>query len=118
MNASQSSVEVKGIPRRTHRGEEYEVSPAHPVADLFPWPTEAEVDEMAAEVADPRVGLKHPIDRLPDGRIVDGRARELACRVAGVNPHYSTVRLTESEIPAFVKAKNLTRRHLTASQRA
>jgi hypothetical protein len=73
---------------------------------------------MAAEMADPRVGQKHPIDRLPDGRIVDGRSRELACRVAGVNPLYITVRLAEYEITAFITAKNLTRRHLEAGQRA
>lgn len=73
---------------------------------------------MAAEIADPRVGQKHPIDVLPDGRIVDGRSRELACLVAGVTPQYTTVRLTDAEIPQFVRAKNLTRRHPSDSQLA
>lgn len=101
-----------------YRGVPYSISPAHPLADLFPWASEDEIDVMAAEIKDPRVGQKHPIDKLPDCRIIDGRSRELACLVAGVRPMCTTVRLAEYEIPAFIKAKNLTRRHLTESQRA
>src|SRR5688572_11649836 len=88
---------LPGQRERVHRGRVYPVSPAHPLADLFPWASEDELDAMAAEMRDPGVGQKHPIEMLPDGRIVDGRNRELACRVAGVNPRYMTVRLAEFE---------------------
>lgn len=103
---------------KCHRGRWYAVSLAHPAADLFPWPSEDETDDMAREMADPRVGLKLPIRTLPDGRIIDGRSRELACLVARVNPRYEVARLTESEVPGFVLALNCTRRHLEPGQRA
>lgn len=103
---------------RLHRGRHYAVSLAHPAADLFPWPSEAETDAMAAEMADPLVGQKLPVRHLPDGRVLDGRSRELAALVAGVNPRYEVARLTEAEVPGFVLSLNCTRRHLEPGQRA
>jgi ParB-like chromosome segregation protein Spo0J len=71
-------------------------------------------DELSALADDIRArGQCEPIRRLPDSRIVDGRNRELACLIAGVEPQYEPVQLTERAIPAFVDSANLHRRHLT-----
>jgi hypothetical protein len=105
---------------RVHRGVEYVVSEAHPVAELFPWWTEDELDALAAEIAHPQIGLKHRVKKLADGRILDGRNRELAWLIAkqkGPVP-YDTVNLADSEIPQLVIALNITRRHLTPGQLA
>ena len=103
---------------RHHRGKEYPISPAHPLADLFPWASEEEVDVMVAEIGNPEIGQKTPINRLPDGRIIDGRTRELACIIAGVEPTYTDKDLDEDGVRALVNAGNMTRRHMTESQRA
>src|SRR5690348_11646683 len=91
---------------RVHRGIEYQISEAHPAADLFPWWTEDELDALAAQIANPEIGLKHRVKRLPDGRIVDGRSRELSWLIAGMKGSvpYDTVNLAESEIPQLVIA--------------
>ncbi len=64
-------------------------------------------------------GLLEPIVTLDkQGRILDGRNREAACRRAGVKPIYETFDGTDEEELRFVVSKNLHRRQLTASQRA
>jgi hypothetical protein len=62
-------------------------------------------------------GQKLPIKHLADGRILDGRNRELACRIAGVEPWYEMTRPTEFEIPALIASLNLHRRHLTREEK-
>jgi len=102
--------------KRTHRGTEYQLSEAHPAAERFPWLDEDELQELADDIAEN--GQEVLILRLPDDRIVDGRNRELACRVAGVEPQYREEEMTDAEIIARVKSRNIHRRHLSASQRA
>ena len=100
-----------------HRGTTYQLSLAHPVADFYPWPSEDEIDGIAADIK--THGQKLPIRTLPDGRVLDGRTRELCCRVAGVTPNYQKSLLTgEAEIVKFIQSANDHRRHLTPSQRA
>jgi hypothetical protein len=74
-----------------------------------------ELDLLAEDIRD--LGQKYPIRRLPDGRLLDGRNRELACRIAGVEPYYETTNPAESEVPALVASLNLLRRHLTVEER-
>lgn len=102
---------------RSHLGKEFTVSEAHPVADCYQWMTADQLDGLAESIR--KDGQKDPIRRLPDGRIVDGRNRELACRVADVEPRYEECDLTGlSEIIAHVRVANDYRRHSTESQRA
>jgi hypothetical protein len=101
---------------RTHRGTNYVVSAAHPAAEAFPWLDDDEIQAMADDIKEN--GQEYKVLRLPDGRVVDGRNRELACRVAGVEPDYAEEDLTDEEVVGLVISRNLHRRSLTASQRA
>jgi ParB-like chromosome segregation protein Spo0J len=70
----------------------------HPTAALFP---ELDTDEMATLVESIRaIGLQHPIS-LVGGRIVDGRSREEACELAGVEPVYETLSLSEDKVSSW-----------------
>jgi hypothetical protein len=85
----------------------------HPIADLFPTMSDGDLTELAEDIK--RNGLLDPIITFED-KILDGRHRFKACRVAGVDPVFQPF---EGEDPvAYVVSKNLHRRHLTASQRA
>jgi hypothetical protein len=61
---------------RRHARDEF-----HPVADVWPLLPEPELQALADDVK--AHGLRHPIVRHRDGRILDGRNRYLACRKAG-----------------------------------
>ena len=101
---------------RTHRGVTYAVSPAHPAAGAFPWLPEAELQALADDIA--ANGQQYKIVRLPDGRVVDGRNRELACLVAGEEPQYAEQDMGDDDVVRLVLSRNVHRRHLDASQRA
>ena len=64
-------------------------------------------------------GLNHPILIWQD-KIVDGRHRHKACRLAGVEPHYEYLpdNLSLQQVMDRVVAENILRRHLTVGQRA
>jgi hypothetical protein len=100
-----------------YAGRDYEVSEAHRAADALPW--NLDNDEFAALVAnmsEDGFDQDRPVTRLVDTTlIIDGRRRELAAIVAGVEPVYRTVNWTEEQIIQWVQ-RDLTRRNLTASQ--
>lgn len=99
-----------------YAGTPYEVSPAHPAADALPW--NLGDDEFAALVQNMRedgFDPNSPVTKLTDGRLIDGRRRELAAAVAGVEPVYRTVTWTDEEAIRWVE-RDLTRRNLSASQ--
>jgi len=85
----------------------------HPLAELFPLMTDAEINEMAEDIK--ANGQKSKIV-LFDGKILDGRNRYRACLLASVEPQFTTY-AGKNEV-AFVVSLNLHRRHLTTSQRA
>lgn len=87
----------------------------HPIADIFPLMQGAAFDALCADIAEH--GLRVPIIRHTDGRILDGRNRYRACEATGVTPQYETWRGEGSEV-AYVLSLNLARRHLDESQRA
>jgi ParB-like chromosome segregation protein Spo0J len=94
-------------------GDDFET---HPAADLFPMPTEAELQALAEDIK--KHGQREPIVLL-DGKILDGRSRYRACQLAGVEPEYHWT--TGARFPdpvAYVLSRNLHRRHLTAEQKA
>lgn len=87
----------------------------HPAANLFPLMEESALGELAADIA--AYGLREPIWRHHDGRIIDGRNRWLACAKVGVTCHALTYEGDDASIVPFVVSHNLHRRHLTESQR-
>jgi ParB-like chromosome segregation protein Spo0J len=89
---------------------------AHPVAELFPLLPSAELDALAADIK--ANGLREPIWRHRDGRIIDGRNRWLACQMAGVECPCRVFMGDDAELLQFVLSMNLRRRHLDESQRA
>lgn len=102
---------------RTVNGIEYPVSDAHPAAEVLPWMSDAELVALADDIK--AKGQLVPIDRERSTRlIIDGRNRELGCRIAGVEPRYKDIEPTDAEIVGYVVSMNVPRRHLTPSQRA
>lgn len=95
---------------------------AHPAADLFPMMSEAELEELAADIR--QRGQLEPIVVTTTGKedlILDGRNRYEACHRVGVEPYLLTWEdeLSPTASPtAFVLSKNLRRRHLNETQRA
>lgn len=92
----------------------------HSLANIFPMIDESS-EEWTAFVTDIKTnGLNNPIVRL-DGKILDGRNRERACKQAGIEPRYVDYEKTNhaGKPPiVFVWSENVHRRHLNASQRA
>ena len=88
---------------------------SHPAARLFPL---IKGDEFEALVDDIREhGQREPILMHPDGRILDGRNRYLACQKLGIEPkseHWDG----EGSPEEIVLSLNLHRRHLSSAQRA
>jgi hypothetical protein len=82
----------------------------HEAADIFPM-DEEHLADLAADIK--AVGLRMPIELL-DGKLIDGRRRLKACQIAGVQPVYRSVSITDPV--AYVLSLNLHRRHLTPSQ--
>ena len=85
----------------------------HPYASLFPMMDKKALQELVASIRDD--GLQQPIVTF-EGMILDGRNRDLACSNAQVKPVYEKYK--GSDPLGFVMRANLTRRHLTKSQRA
>jgi len=87
----------------------------HPDATLFPMLSEAELGELVADIA--ANGLREAIKLDHSGEwLIDGRNRERACQLAGVDARYERLP-AETNIFAYVVSSNLRRRHLTDEQR-
>lgn len=84
----------------------------HEAANIFPLDDE-HMDELAADIK--AHGLREPIHIFED-RILDGRRRWMACRIAGVKP--TTVEVETDDPVAYVISLNLHRRHLSVSQQS
>jgi hypothetical protein len=87
----------------------------HPVADIFPMMSDADLAGLAEDIK--THGLIHSILLHPDGRVLDGRNRLLACERAGVEPRFQTWDGDGSPI-ARVVSLNEKRRHMTPAQLA
>ena len=85
---------------------------AHPYADLFPLLEGAELQSLADDIA--TNGLREKI-WLYEGKILDGRNRWAACKLAKVEPQTREYR--GSDPLGLVVSLNLKRRHLNESQR-
>jgi hypothetical protein len=88
---------------------------AHPAADLFPLLSDADLSDLASDIAEN--GLLEPIV-LHEGLVLDGRNRLAACERAGVEPRFVEWNGDGGTPLRYVLSHNLHRRHLTTSQRA
>lgn len=89
----------------------------HPLADLFPLLEGKKMEELVKSIKEN--GQQDPIILDQQGQLIDGRNRLKACQLADVEPRFKTIEFkSELEILAFIKAKNMDRRHLTDKQRA
>jgi hypothetical protein len=88
--------------------------PVHPAAAIFPMMSQQDLQALADDIKEN--GLREPVV-LFDGRIVDGRNREAACKLAGVAATYREWE-SEGSVVSWVLSVNLRRRHLTDQQRA
>jgi ParB-like chromosome segregation protein Spo0J len=86
----------------------------HPACLLFPQLPKNELRALAADIK--ANGLQKSIV-LYEGKILDGRNRWLACKIAKVKPTFIEWDGKGSPV-AWVISENLVRRHLTSSQRA
>ena len=87
----------------------------HEVASIFPLMGDGDLLSLAEDIE--ANGLREPIWLHPDGSIIDGRNRYLACEKAGVAPSFREWN-EKGSLVAFVVSLNLHRRHLTTSQMA
>jgi len=90
---------------------------AHELANCFPMMTDAELEEMAKSIKE---GGQREAIELYEGKIIDGRNRCRACRIAGVEPivYDATDDLKDVDLAKWVMDKNGIRRHLTVSERS
>jgi ParB-like chromosome segregation protein Spo0J len=79
----------------------------HPIADVWPMMDEAKLAELADDIR--KNGQLVPV-WLYEGKILDGRNRWAACRIAGVEP--KTKEYTGDEPTAFAVSLNDRRRHM------
>ena len=88
----------------------------HPYAAIFDLLEGPKLDELAASI---RKGYRkeRPIILHPDGRIIDGRNRYIACQRAGVEPLYETWD-GKGSLVDLIMALNRHRRHDTDGARS
>lgn len=87
----------------------------HEVAGLFPPMSGDELEQLIADIR--AHGQREPIWLHPNGQVIDGRHRYMACRRLGLEPKTRTWD-GKGDLVAFVVSLNLRRRHLDESQRA
>lgn len=88
----------------------------HPAAAWFPILAAHELQQLAADIK--ANGQREPI-RVWGDRIIDGRNRLEACKIAGVAPVISPMDFADDDAAvSFILSTNLHRRHLNDSQRA
>lgn len=93
-----------------------EIKGVHTAAELFPLPSEDDFQALVTDIKNN--GLLRPIMYTEDTHLLlDGRSRLMACNEAQVKPIWEQV--DKNIVPyAFSCSMNLSRRHLTAGQKA
>jgi hypothetical protein len=90
----------------------------HPAANMLPLMSSSEVKEFEGLVSNLRIaGLLNPIT-LFEGKVLDGRNRLLACVETGITPRFVDWDGSGGTPAEWVVAQNISRRNLTASQKA
>jgi hypothetical protein len=86
----------------------------HPAAQIFPLMGQKELESLAEDIK--ANGLRQSVVLTADGKLLDGRNRLAACKLAGVEP--TTVSSNGDDPVALVVSLNVKRRSMTAGQRA
>jgi ParB-like chromosome segregation protein Spo0J len=86
----------------------------HEVSTIFPMMGEEDFTRLVSDIK--ANGLREPIWTY-QGKIIDGRNRARACYAAGITPTYREWN-GQGSLVAFVVSLNLSRRHLSSSQKA
>lgn len=87
----------------------------HEYAAAFPAMRQPDYEELRNDIAEH--GQREPIVML-DGKILDGRHRDRACRELGIEPRTEPYDLAWGDPLDWVVSVNVKRRHMTASQRS
>jgi hypothetical protein len=88
----------------------------HDYANIWPLIEGDQFEQLKADIK--KCGLRMNIITY-QGKILDGRNRELACQAVGVTPRYSDAGVADDQAAIdLVNSLNLQRRHLTEAQRA
>ena len=88
----------------------------HPYAKLFPLLPDDRLQELADDIR--QHGLRQAVVVDDQERIIDGRNRYRACKMAGVEPTLEPFVGNDEAVLRLVISLNLHRRHLNESQRA
>ncbi len=83
----------------------------HAACSAWPEMKPKELRDLAEDIA--AHGLRDPITLTPDGLLLDGRNRALACEMAGVEP---ATAIFDGDPLRFSLSRNKHRRHLTTDQ--
>ena len=92
-------------------------SAVHPAADAFPMMSGERYRDLVADIQ--AHGIREPMIVVHDGTrdlLLDGRNRAAVCRELGIEARYERHQIADPI--AYVRSKNLHRRHLDESQRA
>lgn len=101
---------IKYVEQKQPKGKRLE---AHPAANIFPMMDEPDFQELVEDIK--QQGLVESIVLYED-KILDGRNRHKACKLAGVTPKFTHYH--GNDPTGFAISLNLKRRHLTEGQRA
>jgi len=89
----------------------------HKLCEMFPGLPEKDFNALIQDIKEN--GLKEPIVKDKEDRIIDGRQRFKACLAAQVEPRFRVVDFTsEAAIAIFIRSANIHRRHLSQSGKA
>lgn len=92
---------------------EYARMDFHPIANIFPLLGEDALAALRDDIASN--GLQYPVITF-EGKILDGRNRYTACKLAGVDPQFEEFEGTKADALKAVWSWNVTRRHLASDQ--
>jgi hypothetical protein len=84
--------------------------PLHPACEAWPEMSPTELKALADDIE--ANGLRDPITVTPEGKLLDGRNRALACVMAGVTPTFTTF---TGDPVLFSLSRNQHRRHMTTN---
>lgn len=85
----------------------------HPLCTLFPPASETDFKRLVEDIR--LYGLRDPILKY-EGKVIDGQNRLKACNTLGIQPTF--LEYDGDDILQLVISKNLSRRHLSDSQKA
>jgi hypothetical protein len=83
----------------------------HPACSAWPPMTPEELRDLANDIS--AYGLRDPVTLTPDGLLLDGRNRAIACEMADVEPATTII---DGDPWLFSLSRNKHRRHMTVDQ--